>query len=151
MLVLVWLWAVRFGSRAKLPFAWKRRGAHRYKALSFRKCTLNIRNPNQIWLVLIDKTRMRSTLRNGRLKWGYMESWQSGWMRRSWKPFRLNTYWGSNPWLSAIAETVQVRPLIRRNANYKGYRLYRECGVIGTRLLWEQESQCKSDIFDQRS
>lgn len=28
--------------------------------------------------------------------------------------------------------------------------LLRECSVIGTRLLWEQASQCKSDVFDQR-
>lgn len=28
--------------------------------------------------------------------------------------------------------------------------LFRECGVIGTRLLWAQKSQCKSDIFDHK-
>ena len=27
--------------------------------------------------------------------------------------------------------------------------IYRVCSVIATRLLWEQESPCKSDIFDQ--
>lgn len=38
--------------------------------------------------------------------------------------------------------------LVGQSIKVKTYLIYRECGVMVTRLLWEQESQFKSDIFD---
>lgn len=50
-------------------------------------------------------------------------------------------------WRDTVALKATVREELRDHT--PPVAPYRECGVMVTRLLWEQESQFKSDIFDQ--